>query len=59
VDEIFGQTGERTFREKIEDRENDEHREPIVTHGGGRLIKEFVEPRSSGPWIGNAEVRRN
>lgn len=56
ADEIFRKTGERTFREKIEDRENNEYRERIVTHDG-RLIKDFGERLTDHKGRGSAKRR--
>jgi hypothetical protein len=57
ADEIFRQTGERTFREKIEDREKNEYRERIVTHEG-RLIKDFEELLTNHQGHGSAKHNR-
>jgi hypothetical protein len=54
ADEVYRKTGERTHREKIEDRENDRYQENVVSQATGAVLHECDEPLSDHQGHGSA-----
>jgi hypothetical protein len=59
ITEIFRKTGERTHREKIEDRDNDRYRERVVSLESGKVLHECDEPLSEHRGHGSAKKTKS